>query len=709
MSGLSTSSGFSNKFSETFKEACIILKSSSIRLKKSWYFMIQAIVIVHVLSIIIPPLSISSPPWDYPHLSFLWDGFGIIARPTYLREFINLPPWMALFPLIGYLLLAFLHFTIFLMIFAKISTSFHMLEIFDNRLKKAILKAEAYLRMIYADLGLIPTIFIFAELSRIFKGYGFNDASAWVMFVLFAIPTLYFWAIESLFLQEISFLSFSYNILSKPVYTFHKRISYILLILIDTLVADQIHPIFRSLSRGVIGLYLMYKFSWCQPYSKIQCSIMEAIKATMLVSSAMIHLLLISASSVYSSHPTAVFMFFLALPIQIYILIHYMKARENYVITRIEHLDNILHLYKILLHQLHLESRDLNCDKDRERYFVDNYLCNYGNNGWGILWIIYYFMQKKNYINVHILLSTSRNIQNSWECSIYIEEAKRSLLDILKDENNIEWEGYHYINYKEMLNRLMEEDKKCCLLTMKIYREIVNPEIKSNVFSNHVGQLISQLKKTKDLYTYLIKNFEKTSELLELYSGFLEILMNSPYFKDVLLKGARLKEEETKQYLNKEGEVNFFYRDNMKLAVSLEAKNTGEIIWVSNANILGYSEDMVEKESFEILIPSPVREIHYRLVAHARSLWRYHSIFTTTHTLYMVHKNSYLVPIYLKERITNSKENKLLMLSSVKINRDGFEIALLYDETNKIASWVRFTLDFRNSSLLSQGSWYDPG
>jgi hypothetical protein len=709
MSGSSTSSGFSYKFSETFKEACIILKSSSIRLKKSWYFMIQAVVMVHVLSVIIPPISMSSSPWDYKHLSFLWDGFGIIARPNYLREFINLPPWMVLFPLIGYFIVAFLHISIFLMIFTNISTSFHIIEIFDHRFKKALLRGEAYLRLIYADLGLIPTIFIFAELSGIFRDYGFDDATAWLIILLLAIPTIYFWVIESLFLQDISLLSNSYTILCKPVYTFHKRISYILLILIDTLVAGQIHPIFRSLSRAVIGLYLMYKFSWSQPYSRIQCSVMEAIKATMIVSSAMIHLLLISASSVYSSDPTAVFMFFLTLPVQTYILIHYMKVRENYVITRVDQLDSILHLYKNLIHQLELESRDLTYDKDRERYFIDTYLANFGNNGWGILWIIYYFMRKKSYINVHILLSTSRNIHNSWECSIYIEEAKRSLLDILKDEDNIEWEGYHYINYKEMLTRLMEEDKKCCLLTMRIYKEIVNPEIKSNVFSNHIGELISQLKKTKDLYTYLIKNFEKTSELLDLYSGFLEVLMNSPFFKDMLLKGARLREEETKQYLNKEGEVNFFYRDNMKLAVSLEAKNTGEIIWVSNANILGYSEDMVEKESFEILIPSPVREIHYRLVAHARSLWRYHSIFTSTYSLYMVHKNSYLVPIYLKERITNSKENKLLMLSSVKINREGHEIALLYDETHKIASWVRFTLDFGNSFLPSQGSWHDSG
>jgi hypothetical protein len=57
----------------------------------------------------------------------------------------------------------------------------------------------------------------------------------------------------------------------------------------------------------------------------------------------------------------------------------------------------------------------------------------------------------------------------------------------------------------------------------------------------------------------------------------------------------------------------------------------------------------------------------------------------------MVHKNSYLVPIYLKDRTTNSKENKLLMISSVKINREGYEIALLDDKTDKIASWVRFT------------------
>lgn len=700
MNILDNSTSYSYQAAQTFKEMCILIKSSSLRLKKSWYFLIQAIVMVHVLSIIIPPDSESSPPWSYSQLSFLWDVLGIIARPNYLRQYINLPVLMAFFPFIGYLVLVLLHCFILLSIYANISTTFEILEVFDNRLKKGLVKAEAYLRIIYSEVGFIPTIFLFAELPGILSSYGFDSVMTWLMFILFAIPSVYFWVIESIYLQNISLLSDSYNILSMPVYTIHKRIAYIVLIMIDRLVLYQIHPIFRSLFQGVIGFYLLYKFAWFQPYSKIQCNIMESIKAAMLVSSATIHLILISGGAVSSSSdPTATLMFFLALPVQIYILIHFIRVRERRIIKESDKIDDILYLYKVLLHQLDLESNGKTSENDRIKNFVESYLNNYGKNGWGILWVIYFFMIKKSYINVHILLSSTRGIRNSWQCYIYIEEAKRSLLGLLKNEDNIEWEGYHYINYKEMLNRLMYEDKLCCNLAMKIYREIVHPEIKSNVFSDHVVELISQLKKTKDLYIYLIKNFDKNSELLEIYSGFLEILMNSPFFKDVLIKGARLREEEMKQYNNKEEEVSFFCRDNMKIAISLEPKNTGEIIWVNNANVLGYNESMVEKESFEILIPSPIRENHYRLVAHARSLWRPHKIFVETHNLYMVHKNQYLVPIFLKDRITNSRDNKLLMMSSIKINREGYEIALLYEETNKLASLVRYILDFRYGLL----------
>ncbi len=158
----------------------------------------------------------------------------------------------------------------------------------------------------------------------------------------------------------------------------------------------------------------------------------------MVVSSAIIHLLLISGNSVYSSDPTASFMFFLALPIQMYILIHYMKVRENFIFNRVDQLNNILYLHKNLLHQLDLESRGLEIDKHREKFFIETYLAHFGNNGWGILWAVYYFKIRKNYINVHILSSTSRNIRNSWECSVYIEEAKRALLGILKDEASLE-------------------------------------------------------------------------------------------------------------------------------------------------------------------------------------------------------------------------------------------------------------------------------
>ncbi len=57
-----------------------------------------------------------------------------------------------------------------------------------------------------------------------------------------------------------------------------------------------------------------------------------------------------------------------------------------------------------------------------------------------------------------------------------------------------------------MLSRLLEEDKKCCFLTMRFYKEIIKPEVKSNVFANHIEKLISQLNKTKDYYNYPIKN-----------------------------------------------------------------------------------------------------------------------------------------------------------------------------------------------------------
>ncbi len=87
-----------------------------------------------------------------------------------------------------------------------------------------------------------------------------------------------------------------------------------------------------------------------------------------------------------------------------------------------------------------------------------------------------------------------------------------------------------------------------------------------------------------------------------------------------------------------------------------------------NSQVLGYGDASIEKESFKLLIPSPIRENHDCLMKHSTSLFRPHSIFTYTHELYMIHKNKYLVPVYLKERIANSSYNKILMISSIKIH-----------------------------------------
>jgi hypothetical protein len=59
-------------------------------------------------------------------------------------------------------------------------------------LKKALLRYEAYLRVIYADLGMIPTIFIFSDISRIFNDYGVDGPSAWLLLAVFAITTIHF-------------------------------------------------------------------------------------------------------------------------------------------------------------------------------------------------------------------------------------------------------------------------------------------------------------------------------------------------------------------------------------------------------------------------------------------------------------------------------------------------------------------------------------
>lgn len=676
-------------FLKPFKKYCVSCKEYSIDLKKWLYYTIQVLILLQTLSLVIPPDGSNSPPWNYQDLIPIWKALAVISRWDYIIRILNLPAACVFLHLCCYHFLLMIHCYKFITIYfhSKLNKG----SIQEKIIKKVFLyKFEGFLRFFLMNLSLIPALLSMANLIDVLRNYEVSINLSYFLIALNAIPILVIFLIDSLYLQGTDWIKKPYSLISIPRYVLLKRCAILSLVICSKVVSYSDHPEVRSILQIIIGGYILYVYIWIQPYAKLGCNVIEATQGLIFASSGIIFLTLELSAIASQTHYTTELIFFLTLPLLAYSI----KYLARWQRLQIQHSGykglSINHMFKMIYKLQHA-----NPHQDESKYVQNEDIKHYietlnqfhSKNGWVYIWIIYYFFIKKNWIGAHIMLSNSNKATNYTECCVYISECKKTLQNELKALNGTEWEGYNYINFRENLTLLVAQDKICCNLGLRVYQEMLSSISRSSLMSQNTLKLLKQINKTRQMYDYMLDNYESNYELMLLYAGFLKAFLGIQASKEICVKAQRQLDEEMKKSELKESEVNFFHGNNMKIAISLEPENVGEIVWVYNSHILGYEDSSIVKETFVLLVPSPIKEIHDCLIKHSTSLFRPHSIFSITHDLYMTHRNGYLIPIYLKERMTNTSSNKIIMISGVKIHYEGKEIAMLYED-GSIASMV---------------------
>lgn len=666
---------------------CIVLNAQPRVFSKRVYVVVESLKIIQLFSILIPPEQNRSPPWNYSDLKFLWQILASFGRLNYLVEMLKIPDALVFIVISAYSL----QFCLEIWIFIKICIS-NRSEIYlrftDNSIKPILLKLESMFRFIFTEVLFIPTIFILLNLIEILQKYGLGLSVDIVILII--LSTIYFTIIiiDSLFLQDLSWKADSYTLISIPKYIMHKRICCILMCAVSKLLDYSTQAFMYAGFNIIVGIYLFHKFFWIQPYAYLAFNLLESFKGIAFFLSGVIFFILeLQDESSHTSY-SCTLIFFLSLPLLTYICKVYIKKRRSFILKKMHMVNKIEYMF-LMIYSTNTQNQLPSLQKERTNKILESLMTKFSKNPWGYLWGIHHFLSKKQWIGAHILLSESTMIVDHGECFVYLRQARYHLLKILKDENGQEWEGFNFVNFRENLNLVLNEDKICCNVWLKVYQKLLAARRTPSIISNDLRVVLKILKSTKELCIYLIKNYESNSEILDYYSGFLENLMNSPLFKDVRIRAIRKKDEETHLSLNKDDNVSFFNQKNMKLSISLENRNSGIIKWVYNSELLGYTPEQLENEHIANIIPSPIKEQKIEFIQNCKNLWNSTLHLESTVSVYLQHRNGFLIPVYMASRIVSSHKNNLIMINSIMVNKNGNEIALLNDDGKSVNYMVR--------------------
>jgi uncharacterized membrane protein len=569
------------------------------------------------------------------------------------------------------------------------------LENTDELIKPIILKVENILRYLFTDVMFIPTIFILLSLSETLASYDIGQLQATAIGAILSIIYLCLIIVDSLFLQDLSWKSNAYNLIAIPRYILNKKIYVIAICMFYHFVDYSNQPYIYAVFNVIVGILFLQKFFWIQPYAFIALNLTACIKGLAFLLSGIIFFILETENESSQSSYTCTLIFFLTLPLLSYMCKIYIYKRRSYIVNAMDEVTKAEYIFQMIFHHtkssFKLKEQGRRQNDPKMMMLLEFLLKNFKKSSWGYLWGIHHFLSKKHWIGAHIFLSESLNAGNYTESYVYFKQARIYLLNYLKEENGHEWEGFNFVNFRESLDGVLNEDKICCNMWLKVFQKMLATYRTSSGITNDIRTVLTILNNIKELCIYQLKNYESNSEILEYYAGFLENLMNSPQAKDVKVRAIRKKEEELKLTYNKDETVSFFNRNNMKLCVSLESQNSGMFEWVYNPMLLGYTIEELENENIGFISPSPIKEIMIEFTQSSKSLWKSHVNMESAAALYLKHRNGFLVPVLMASRIASTNKNNLILISSVMLNKFGNEVALLDDDGRFITGMVRYT------------------
>jgi hypothetical protein len=305
-----------------------------------------------------------------------------------------------------------------------------------------------------------------------------------------------------------------------------------------------------------------------------------------------------------------------------------------------------------------------------------------------VLWLVYFFQAMNYKISIKILISTLEYHLSSNLLFTYVNLLKDDLRELVindPDEN----EAFNYICFTQNIAELLQLDEITCQSSKSFYRGLLANSPDSKSLSNLILKMTQNITTTENYYEYILSNFNRNPLPLHYYSGFLDVIKSSLKHKEVDFLAANSLDE-LKRMSKFDNDLKFFENDSCKMIVNLEQKNRGQILCITNSNIYGYNDTFLTGTEFRQMIPEPVRKMHDAFFLRLFDIWSTHSVLTRNVDVFVLDKEGFIVASIYKGRMTNLLSGELVVLTGLKPDKDGIEIAFLDQEGRYLLNLVRY-------------------
>lgn len=686
-----------------YKDYLLLLLSNRLSFSRKVYYFIQAIQVVQLFTLIVQPENALDLPWDYTHFSMVWILISISVRINYLFTYLGVS-------YINDMSIIFLLSTLYLsklMIFYKI----YILRKYDlaasnitHKLKWLyITNIERYTRYLLFEVGLIPSLLSILNLNLTFSSANSPSSAASISILLIAYMTL---CIEdSLYLQSISWKLYQTpDFISDPRYIFMKRMIYLIVVVLTRYVNFSekwfVHiPVLIG-----TGGYLYYKFGMHQSYGDMYMNCIEVCKGVVIGWGGIVMTLCVW-NGYNEKDITGTLLYVLVLPFIMYLSIHIIRIRYQTLINSYEKICETQLFHILLRHttfslQQNTDSGQVLSIPDSLQDRIKDLTQHSQYSAFTTLWMLYFFLSMEYNISVKILISILEYHISSKLIFPYICLLKNDLRESVANDPD-ENEASSYISFTQKFTELLKLDELSCWTSQKFYRELLSDVPNSNILSKLLLSMTEEIITTENYYEYVLNTFSKHPVALHYYSGFLNSIKSSPKYKEIGFLAAKLYTElKGKSKFDKE--LKFFDDDSCNMVVNLEVKKRGEIIWICNSNIYGYEDLQLLGTEFREMIPEPVKKMHDLFFARLFDVWSSHFALHKTVDVFLLDSEKFLVAAIYKARMTNLENGKLVVLTGLKPDYDGLEIAFLDNEGKYLLNLV---INIQTRNMNSFLSW----
>lgn len=609
--------------------------------------------------IIINPDFKSGLPWNYSSMRHIWPMIGIISDPDYFSELIDLGI------MIGIIMITLLSTLIILKsaVFFKITRDSNINPLVSLTTSKNIhprwLRAEYYLRYFLFEIAYIPCLNIILRTFSLILPSSYIHSqillSFWTAaFILLCIE-------DSLFLQNVVWSEDEmHEVISMPIFIGIKRMSlFIVIYSLRNLKYQNSWEMYCTVLIGV-GLYYFYKVYNMLPYRSIASNYVESFKAVILVwGGIVLFIAKIDGMNDQESYGASLLLF-MPLPLLMYLTKEAIKYRHKQFITYpgIICLNQLFHVL-----QFHLSTQST---IDTEST-IKGFIAQFNDNIYLSMWCIFYFMRISNLNAAKILLSGIEIKDSKWILFSYKHLILKTLKNLQKNSTD-DSEALSYLEFSESYSILRKEDYKASISLYSFYKELMTVNPRSSKISGIIDRMYDQLRNTHKFYTRLTRMYDSNPRLLDDFASFLDAVLNSAKHEGISLKAHKAHNEVSYRYSVTDKDPHYFDSRNTIMIVS---EKSGQIIWLHNSALLGYVDNQLEKLSFQLLIPEPVRTLHSIFFKRCSDIWGKHFLVNGILELAVVDRQQFLNPVFVKSRMMSLNDGGLVLLISIKPNFRG--------------------------------------